>query len=73
MGGLARCHLPNGMVMWLCEEHRNADPRISKVSEDVVQPGGNEMLSINPDQLPQSAFPLYFYILSHVIIIRKVV
>ena len=33
MGGLARCHLPSGKVLWLCPEHQKAE-RITILSED---------------------------------------
>ncbi|KAL3867178.1 hypothetical protein ACJMK2_044416, partial [Sinanodonta woodiana] len=36
MGGLARCHLPNGKTIWLCEKHRNRG-RITVLSNEVVK------------------------------------
>ncbi|XP_067667740.1 uncharacterized protein [Haliotis asinina] len=35
MGKLARCHLPNGKTVWLCEEHRNK-MRVTVLSDEAA-------------------------------------
>ncbi|XP_048259206.1 uncharacterized protein LOC124134238 [Haliotis rufescens] len=35
MGKLARCHLPNGKTVWLCEEHRN-QMRVTVLSDEAA-------------------------------------
>eukprot|EP00058_Branchiostoma_floridae_P020994 XP_002606484.1 hypothetical protein BRAFLDRAFT_126447 [Branchiostoma floridae] len=53
-GGLARCHLPNGKTVWLCEQHRH-NGRLTILDSEVAAPaaGGGEQSQVDADMLEQ--------------------
>ncbi|XP_078679687.1 uncharacterized protein LOC144915298 isoform X2 [Branchiostoma floridae x Branchiostoma belcheri] len=53
-GGLARCHLPNGKTVWLCEQHRH-NGRLTILDSEVAVPaaGGGEQSQVDADMLEQ--------------------
>ncbi|CAH1232773.1 MFHAS1 [Branchiostoma lanceolatum] len=53
-GGLARCHLPNGKTVWLCEQHRH-NGRLTILDSEVAAPaaGGGEQSQVDANMLEQ--------------------
>ncbi|ELU06933.1 hypothetical protein CAPTEDRAFT_226169 [Capitella teleta] len=54
MGDLARCHLPSGKNLWLCDAHRKAE-RITVLSDDIGEVSAEVIDSTNFLNIKQSS------------------